>query len=48
VPLYHGIYNAMVQPYMKGSALEPGPNGEKTLWRYRIGSSEGKVYHAEQ
>ena len=48
VPLYHGIYNAMVQPYMKGPALEPGPNGEKTLWRYRIGSSEGKVYHANQ
>ena len=47
MPLYHGIYNAMVQPYMKGPALEPGPNGEKTLWRYRIGSSEGKVYHAE-
>jgi ABC-type transport system substrate-binding protein len=48
VPLYHGIYNAMVQPYMKGPALEPGPDGKKTLWRYRIGSSEGKVYHANQ
>ena len=48
VPIYHGIYNALSQPEMKGPAFDPGPNGEKTLWRYRIGSTEGKVYRAAQ
>ena len=45
VPVYHGIYNALVQPDMAGPALEPGPDGKQTLWRYRYNSTEGQLYH---
>ena len=44
VPIYHGIYNAMVASDLTGPALEPGASGKATFRRFKMNTSEGQVY----
>ena len=47
VPIWHGIYNALVKPDIVGPALDPNPDGSITLWRYKFHSSEALLYRQE-
>ncbi len=44
VPIYHGIFNVLVNPKFKGPALEPNKAGVVTFRGFRFNSSEGQVY----
>lgn len=48
VPIYHGIFNALVKPDLKGPALEPNEAGAVTFRGFRFNSSEGTVYRARE
>jgi peptide/nickel transport system substrate-binding protein/oligopeptide transport system substrate-binding protein len=48
VPIYHGIFNVLVKPDLKGPALEPNEAGVVTFRGFRFNSSEGTVYRAKQ
>lgn len=48
VPLYHGIFTAVVKPTVKGPALEPNSQGVVTWNRYRFASRESFVYMARE
>lgn len=47
VPIYHGIFNALVKPYVKGPALEPNAQGVVTWNRFRFASRESLIYIAQ-
>ena len=47
VPIYHGVFNVLVQPDLKGPALEPNKAGVVTFRGFRFNSSEGQVYRTE-
>jgi ABC-type transport system substrate-binding protein len=47
VPIYHGIYNAMVASDLAGPALEPGASGNRTFRRFKMNTSEGQVYRKQ-
>jgi hypothetical protein len=44
VPIYHGIFVAMVQPDIAGPMLEPGKDGKITWMRHRFSSRESLIY----
>ncbi len=44
VPIYHGIFVAMVQPYIGGPMLDPGEDGVVTWMRHRFASRESLIY----
>ncbi len=46
VPIYHGIFVAMVNPYIKGPALEPNEKGVVTWNRFRFTSREALIYRS--
>jgi ABC-type transport system substrate-binding protein len=47
VPIYHGTFNVLVNPKLKGPALEPNKNGVVTFRGFRFNSSEGQVYRTK-
>jgi ABC-type transport system substrate-binding protein len=47
VPIYHGIFVAMVKPDIKGPMLEPGQDGLVTWMRHRFSSRESLIYRAQ-
>ena len=47
VPIYHGVFNVMVNPKLKGPALEPNKAGVVTFRGFRFNSSEGTVYRTK-
>lgn len=47
VPIYHGTFNVLVSPELKGPALEPNSAGVVTFRGFRFNSSEGTVYRAQ-
>jgi ABC-type transport system substrate-binding protein len=44
VPVYHGIFAAMVKPDIAGPMLEPGKDGVVTWMRHRFSSRESLIY----
>jgi oligopeptide transport system substrate-binding protein len=48
LPIYHGIFNAMVKPDIKGPKLEPDKNGNRDWVRFRFASREALVYRAKE
>jgi ABC-type transport system substrate-binding protein len=48
VPIYHGIFVAMVKPDIKGPMLEPGADGLVTWMRHRFSSRESLIYRSTQ
>jgi oligopeptide transport system substrate-binding protein len=46
VPIYHGIFVAMVRPDIKGPMLEPGEDGVVTWMRHRFQSRESSIYRS--
>lgn len=44
VPIYHGIFNALVKPYVKGPMFEPNSDGQVTWNRFRFSSRESQIY----
>jgi len=46
VPIYHGIFVAMVKPDIKGPMLEPGEDGVVTWMRHRFQSRESMIYRS--
>jgi peptide/nickel transport system substrate-binding protein/oligopeptide transport system substrate-binding protein len=48
VPIYHGVFNVLVSPDLKGPALEPNEAGVVTFRGFRFNSSEGQVYRTEE
>ena len=44
VPIYHGIFNALVKPYVKGPMFEPNSKGQVTWNRFRFSSRESEIY----
>jgi ABC-type transport system substrate-binding protein len=48
VPIYHGIFVAMVKPDIKGPMLEPGKDGLVTWMRHRFSSRESLIYRSTQ
>ena len=46
VPVYHGIYNALVNPYIKGPMFEPNEEGIVTWNRFRFSSREALIYRS--
>jgi len=44
VPIYHGIFVAMVKPDIAGPMLEPGEDGVVTWMRHRFQSRESLIY----
>jgi ABC-type transport system substrate-binding protein len=48
VPIYHGIFVAMVKPDIKGPMLEPGEDGLITWMRHRFSSRESLIYRSTQ
>ncbi len=48
VPIYHGIFVAMVKPDIAGPMLEPGEDGVITWMRHRFQSRESKIYRTTQ
>jgi len=44
VPIYHGIFVAMVRPDIAGPALEPNDKGVVTWNRFRFASREALIY----
>jgi len=47
VPIYHGVFNVLVNPKLKGPALEPNKAGVVTFRGFRFNSSEGQVYRTK-
>ncbi|MFZ5916847.1 MAG: peptide ABC transporter substrate-binding protein [Chloroflexota bacterium] len=47
VPIYHGIFVAMVKPDIKGPMLEAGEDGVVTWMRHRFSSRESLIYRAK-
>jgi ABC-type transport system substrate-binding protein len=47
VPIYHGTFNVLVNPKLKGPALEPNKSGVVTFRGFRFNSSEGQVYRTK-
>jgi oligopeptide transport system substrate-binding protein len=47
VPVYHGVFNVLVNPKLKGPALEPNKAGVVTFRGFRFNSSEGTVYRTK-
>lgn len=47
VPIYHGVFNVLVNPKLKGPALEPNKAGVVTFRGFRFNSSEGTVYRTK-
>jgi ABC-type transport system substrate-binding protein len=48
VPVYHGIFVAMVKPDIRGKMLEPGEDGVITWMRHRFSSRESLIYRSTQ
>ncbi len=48
VPVYHGIFVAMVKPDIRGKMLEPGEDGVVTWMRHRFSSRESLIYRSTQ
>jgi oligopeptide transport system substrate-binding protein len=48
VPIYHGIFTAMVKPDIKGPMLEPGEDGVITWMRHRFQSRESLIYRSTE
>jgi peptide/nickel transport system substrate-binding protein/oligopeptide transport system substrate-binding protein len=48
VPVYHGIFVAMVKPDIRGKMLEPGEDGVITWMRHRFSSKESLIYRSTQ
>jgi len=46
VPIYHGIFVALVKPDIKGPMLEPGKDGQITWMRHRFSSRESLIYRS--
>lgn len=44
VPIYHGIFNALVKPYIKGDMFAPNSKGQVTWNRFRFSSRESEIY----
>lgn len=47
IPLYHGTNNVLLQPNVKGPALDPDKEGRKTFWRYEYTGNLTELYIAE-
>jgi peptide/nickel transport system substrate-binding protein/oligopeptide transport system substrate-binding protein len=47
MPIYHGVFNVLVNPKLKGPALEPNKAGVVTFRGFRFNSSEGTVYRTK-
>jgi ABC-type transport system substrate-binding protein len=47
VPIYHGVFNVLVNPKLEGPALEPNKSGVVTFRGFRFNSSEGTVYRTK-
>jgi len=47
VPIYHGVFNVLVNPKLAGPALEPNEAGVVTFRGFRFNSSEGTVYRTK-
>lgn len=47
VPIWHGVYNVLIKPDIKGPALNPNPDGSITFWRMKFHGSEGSVYRTK-
>jgi len=48
VPVYHGIFVAMVKPDIRGKMLELGEDGIVTWMRHRFSSRESLIYRSTQ
>ncbi|RPI47727.1 MAG: peptide ABC transporter substrate-binding protein [Chloroflexi bacterium] len=48
VPVYHGIFVAMVKPDIRGKMLELGEDGVITWMRHRFSSRESLIYRSTQ
>jgi len=48
IPIYHGIFNVLVNPELTGPALEPNSQGVVTFRGFRFNSSEGTIYRKAQ
>ena len=48
VPVYHGIFVAMVKPDIQGKMLELGEDGVVTWMRHRFSSRESLIYRSTQ
>ncbi len=48
VPIYHGIFVAMVKPDIAGPILEPGEDGVVTWMRHRFASRESMIYRTAE
>jgi ABC-type transport system substrate-binding protein len=48
VPVYHGIFVAMVKPDIRGQMLEPGEDGIITWMRHRFSSRESLIYRSTE
>jgi ABC-type transport system substrate-binding protein len=46
VPIYHGIFVALVKPDIRGPMLEPGKDGVVTWMRHRFSSRESLIYRS--
>ena len=44
VPIYHGIFNALVKHYVQGPMFEPNSKGQVTWNRFRFSSRESEIY----
>lgn len=44
VPIYHGIFNALVKPYVDGPMFEANSKGQVTWNRFRFSSRESQIY----
>jgi peptide/nickel transport system substrate-binding protein/oligopeptide transport system substrate-binding protein len=44
VPIYHGIFNALVKPNVQGPMFEPNSKGQVTWNRFRFSSRESEIY----
>lgn len=44
VPIYHGVYNVVINPKWTGPALEPNKAGLQTFWRYEFTSGLSGIY----
>ena len=48
VPVWHGIYNALINPDLAGPGLAPNPDGSRTLWRFKFHSTEAQLYRKQK
>ncbi|MCB0134808.1 MAG: hypothetical protein KDD75_06835, partial [Caldilineaceae bacterium] len=44
VPIYHGIFNALVKHYVQGPMFESNSKGQVTWNRFRFASRESEIY----